>query len=288
MRSLPILISLVLIIGCQPTTKESEAEWEMWRSNRIENLKSLWGYMNLAGLYWLEEGENSIGSDSSNAIIFPEKARPFIGKIIKEDTLVWFETELDDIKIDSLALQSAFIYGSEEGTKSITQDSFLWMIIKRGERLGIRLIDTEHPKLSRDPDIQYFNYNPTLIFNAKYTPYPFPKKIQISDVIGTQYTQIVEGQLEFEYEGDTYTLEPFREGDKFFLIFSDETSAITTYGSGRYMYCKVPGPGETTVLDFNKSYNPPCAFTDFATCPIPPPENRLNLVIDAGELDFHF
>ena len=97
----------------------------------------------------------------------------------------------------------------------------------------------------------------------------------------------ISGQLRFKIAGREYTLEPIDEGDKFFIIFSDETSAIETYGSGRYMYADRPVDGGRVELDFNKSCNPPCAFTDFATCLIPPPENRLDVRIDAGEYDYH-
>ncbi len=285
---------LLIFIACACTTTPvqefgSEEEWMDWRGKRKDRLRSTWGYMNLAGLYWLEEGENTFGSDSANTLVFPPEAPGVIGKFFRNGEEVVFTSSMGAIEIDSASSEGGTVYGPlVNETILMRTDRFLWYVLERSGKIGIRLLDLEHPKLSRDLDLRYYDYNPDFITEATYVEYPFPKTIPITDVLGLNYEIEIPGQLQFVLEGMSLSLEVMPEGDEFFLIFSDETSAVETYGSGRYMYAKNPGPGNKTVLDFNKSYCPPCAFTDYATCYIPPPENQLSLAIKAGELDFHW
>ncbi|MCP4459677.1 MAG: DUF1684 domain-containing protein [Cytophagales bacterium] len=172
-------------------------------------------------------------------------------------------------------------------TKILEFDAYRWYIIERGNDIGIRLKNLEHPMLKSVIDIKYFDYNHEFSVKADFIPYSESKILKIVNVIGHEFELNINGQLRFEIAGSTYTLEPLDAGDEFFIIFSDGTSAIETYGSGRYLYATKAATGEKVDLNFNLAYNPPCAFTDYATCLIPPRENQLDLRIAAGEYDYH-
>ncbi len=269
-------------------SSESVEDWESWKVKRIEKLKSTWGYLNLAGLYWLSEGENTFGSDSTNDIVFPEMAPEVIGSFSLENGSVTFRSALADVEVDSMVQQEALVFDPLlEERMLMRRGRFLWYVLERGGKIGVRLLDLDHPKLKQAIEIGYFDFNPEFIVDAVYEEFPIPKQVPMTDVLGIEYITEIPGQLKFKLRDQPYTLDVMPEGDELFVIFSDETSAVETYGSGRYMYTANPGTGGTTVLNFNKSYNPPCAFTDFATCLIPPAQNRLATRIEAGELDYH-
>jgi uncharacterized protein (DUF1684 family) len=288
---LPLLT--LLILACTPSTnkeitEEELANWDDWKSKRMENLVSPDGFLNLAGLFWLKQGDNTIGSGSTNSIQFPEDLPDFIGNLQLKGNVVSLLEPTTGLKIDSLAATQTTVFNQDSSiTKLMEYDSFRWYIIERGGDIGIRLKDLNHPMLSKTIDIEYFDYNPEFAINADFIPYSVPKILKVTNVLGHEFEMNISGQLSFEIDGETYTLEPLDAGDEFFIIFSDGTSAIETYGSGRYLYAKKGEPGETIDLNFNKAYNPPCAFTDFATCLIPPRENQLDIRISAGEYNYH-
>jgi len=246
------------------------------------------GFLNLAGLYWLEEGDNTFGADSLNNIVFPNDLPDKIGNFQLSDNIVSILNPIKGLTIDSLMAEESVVFDQDSSVVKVMEyGTYRWFIIKRAENIGIRLMNLDHPKLKKSIDIKYFDYNQKLVLQAEFIPYSTPKKLKISNVLDHEFEMNISGQLKFEIDGTTYTMEPIDDGDDFFIIFSDETSAIETYGSGRYMYAKKPELGGKVDLNFNRSYNPPCAFTDFATCLIPPPENRLEVRIEAGEYNYH-
>lgn len=286
------VLLFLLVLACTSAEKQTSPSqleaWEKWKVKRMEELKSKEGFLNLAGLYWLKEGENSFGSDSSNSLIFPTDFPAQTGTFIWEDEKVSISGVAEGILIDSVYLSESLIFDMEQQTvKEMTYGSYVWYIIERTGNVGVRLKDLNHPLLKENIDIHFYDHNPELVVEAVFRPYLPPKKLAVENVLGHQFEFEIEGQLQFEMMGKNYTLEPMKGNDNFFIIFSDETSAIETYGSGRYMYSDRPGPNGKTIIDFNRAYNPPCAFTDFATCLIPPPENRLTFRVEAGELDYH-
>ncbi len=283
---------LLLVFSCISSNRDTSGDavegWENWKSERMSILKSPDGFLNLAGLYWLQEGDNTFGADSTNTIPFPDDFPENVGNFQLRNKIVTILDLIDGVTIDSLGAKETIVFDQEGSINKLMEyGTYRWFVIERAGNVGIRLQNLDHPDLKKEIDIKYFDYNPQLAVQAEFIPYSDPKKLKITNVLGHEFEMNISGQLRFEFSGKKFTLEPMDEGEKFFIIFSDETSALETYGSGRYMYTKRPEEGGMVKLDFNRAYNPPCAFTDFATCLIPPPENRLTIRIEAGEYDYH-
>jgi uncharacterized protein (DUF1684 family) len=170
----------------------------------------------------------------------------------------------------------------EYGSGGVYFKNWKWTIIQRGGNYALRLRDLSHPNLKEFTPTPTFDYNSSFRFQAKLIP-RFNQTMDIPNVLGQVITWKVIGVLQFEYEGKDFELLVLDELGKLFVIFSDETSAIETYPTGRYLYVNPPDAKGMTVLDFNYTYNPPCAYTEFATCPIPPKSNRLSFAVHAGE-----
>ena len=161
--------------------------------------------------------------------------------------------------------------------------SLRWYIIKRDDKYGVRLRDIDANLRKEFKGIDTYPVNEDWKITAKFEAYNPPKTISIPSIIGTVEEDMAPGALVFEKDGKEYRLDPVVEGDEFFIIFADETSGEETYGAGRFLYTAMPDSTGNVILDFNKAYNPPCAFTPYATCPLPPKQNYLKLRITAGE-----
>jgi len=157
-------------------------------------------------------------------------------------------------------------------------------VIKRDERFALRLRDFEHPGIDAFPPLEYFPIDPTLRLTATLRRYDEPRVVDVDTVIeGLGYRPESPGLVAFEINGTVHELEAYASGDSLFYVFGDATTGHETYPAGRFVYSAVPGKDGKTVLDFNKAYNPPCAFNDFATCPVASQRNRLAIRIEAGE-----
>ncbi|MFC2151746.1 DUF1684 domain-containing protein [Bacteroidota bacterium] len=289
------IISLLLIISlfsCQSNRgKFNEDEYiksvQEFQQQRLDRLKSENGWINLVGLYWLKEGQNPFGSNEANNIVFPEKAPGFIGTIIlyKGNLSVSIDSDVDVFINDSLLKEHDILTDVDDNTTRFKVGSFRWYIIKRGERYGIRLRDLESPLLNQITEIPSFQIDPKWRIEATFERFDTPKEIAVPNVLGDTEFEKCYGLLKFSVEGKEYSLTPLGEGinEDLFLIFADETSAEETYGAGRFLSVDKPDKNGKTYVDFNKATNPPCAFTDFATCPLPPRENILPVKILAGE-----
>lgn len=258
-----------------------------WQTKRIEKLKAENGWLNLVGLYWLKEGQNPFGSNEANNIIFPESAPDFIGSYIlfKDNISVMINKDVDVYINDSLLKEHNVYTDADKNTTSFSVGSFRWYIIKRGDRYGIRLRDLESPLIDKITEIPSFPIDSKWRIKAKFEKFETPKEIAIPNVLGDTEFEKCYGQLVFKIDGQEYSLMPLGDGKKggFFVIFADETSAEETYGAGRFLSVEKPDEKGYTYIDFNKSTNPPCAFTDYATCPLPPKENILKFKVLAGE-----
>ena len=164
-------------------------------------------------------------------------------------------------------------------------NSLSWFIIKRGEEYGVRLRDSENENITRFKGIEMFPIDTTWRVSAKLEPYDPPKIIEVPTILGTISKETSPGALVFRLRGNIYRLDPIAEpGDEsLFVIFADQTNGSETYDAGRFLYVNKPNENDSTIIDFNKAYNPPCAFTSFATCPLPPTQNVLPIRITAGE-----
>ncbi|MCB9259072.1 MAG: DUF1684 domain-containing protein [Ignavibacteriales bacterium] len=284
----------IVILGCSNNnevpigSEEYISEINEWHANRIESLKKETGWLNLVGLFWLDEGENSFGSANTNKIIFPENAPKKIGTIIKTDSILKFICEPEIIvKSDGVQVKDLELNIDLSGNPTILENgSFRWFIIKRGDKYGIRLRDLDAPLLSEFKSIERFVVNENWKINAKFVPYEKPKEIEVPTILGTVEKELSPGKIEFNFENKNYSLEPVAAGKNLFVIFADLTSGEETYGAGRFLYVTAPDSNNNLILDFNKAYNPPCAFTKYATCPLPPEGNKLRIKITAGEKNY--
>ena len=267
-----------------------EQELEQWKAKRLANLKSEDGWLSLIGLFWLKEGENRFGSDAGGEIVLPEGKSPAragtlrlaAGKVTLDPSPEAKITSKGQPVAGPLELKS----DDEEGGPTVLEmGSLSFHVVKRGERLGLRVKDRENPARAEFKGTEYFPADRKWVVGARFEPYDPPKQVPILNVLGMETEETSPGTLAFEVDGRPYKLEALKEKgeEQFFIIFADQTSGKETYGAGRYMYADPPGADGRVTLDFNKAYSPPCAFTKYATCPLPPQQNRLPLRVEAGE-----
>lgn len=290
-----LIAAVALLTNCKQDSAESVTppdyieEIRDWQQKRLRSLKSENGWLSLAGLYWLKEGENGFGADSSNAVIFPKsKAPAFMGTFILDKDEVFIRVK-PGIEVLAAGKPVAMmkIFGSDFAEPvTLSYGSLSWFIIRRGNQFGVRLRDSENPALQQFQGIENYPIDAKWRVEARLEPYDPPKTVPIQNVTGMITDEQSPGLLAFELNGRTYRLEALEEADELFIIFSDQTSGDETYGLGRYLYTRKPGSDGMTILDFNKAYSPPCAFTVYATCPLPPAQNHLPVKIIAGE-KFH-
>jgi len=293
--SVLLISAVILLFGCNSSTPviTDEASYiksvEEWQVQRLERLKSKNGWLNLAGLFWLEEGENSFGSGPENDIIFPEKADSFSGTLVLNSGSVSIRVaEGTAITVkDSLITKMELADDHTDNTTHLQQGDLAWNIIKRGDRYGIRLRDHRHPRIDELDHIPSYPVNTNYVVEAILEPFSEPKTITVATPV-EGFTESYEcpGILNFKINGEELNLHPFSSGNGYFLVIADETTGLDTYGAGRFMYT-VPDSTGRIILDFNKAYNPPCAFSPFATCPMPPRENFMSAAIEAGEKSVH-
>jgi len=258
---------------------------EQWQQDRLEGLKSKDGWLNLAGIYWLKEGEQTFGSDPSNDMVFPDKAAAFIGTITLTGEVAHIVVNNEaKLCLNKNQVNEFELTSDKTGTPSyVTHGDLAWYIMKRHNSLAIRLRDYKNPAIEALDHIPSFPIDPEYLVEATLHPFEKPRIFTVNTPF-QDYTQEYNcpGELHFKLKGQKLKLFPFTSGEGYFIIISDETSAIDTYGGGRFMY-SYPDSSGRIILDFNKAYNPPCAVTPFAACPMPPPENHLPIGIEAGE-----
>lgn len=290
-NALAALLVTTLLVGCDgasaPDMDTYRAEIDEWREMRLERLKSPTGFLNLAGLFWITSDTMTIGSDPGNDIVLPASAAPRVGVVRLTDTGVLLETEPGvDVRYEDIPVRSILMAADVTGEPvTIHHASLAWMIIQRDERYALRLRDFEHPALTTFPPLEYYPVNLDYRVEATLEAFDEPRVLNVDTVIeGLGWNPQSPGKLHFELNGATYALEAYDAGGDLFLVFGDQTSGRETYPAGRFLYALKPGSDGKTILDFNYSYNPPCAFNDFATCPVASPQNRLATRIEAGEL----
>jgi uncharacterized protein (DUF1684 family) len=279
------------ITVAQTTQENYKKEIDIWHKKRETNLKKENGWLTVSGLFWLEEGENTIGSSKENKIVFSAgKADANVGKIVlnNDDVSMTINAGIIVKRNDTL-FSNGVIFNKNTAEQSIilAHKNLRWFIIKRGARIGVRLRDLESDARKNFTHIDRFPVDEKWKISATYEAPTDKKTIPIHDVIGNTTETEFGGTLKFEFNGKTYSLDATLEGeDDLFIVFGDYTNGVKTYGAGRFLYAKKPKEGNVVILDFNKAYNPPCAFTDFATCPLPPDQNKLPFEVLAGELKY--
>jgi len=291
-----ILIAVLIgVTACAeapaPVDPAFRAEIERWRAGRLERLIAEDGWLTLTGLYWLEPGENRFGSADDGAVVLPDPSVPEIAGflVVGPDNTVTARAEQDSgVLVNDEPLSTAVLRSDAEGAPDvITAGRISFYIIDRGGRLGARVKDPQNEARRSFAGIENFPIDEAHKVTARFEPYDAPREVAIPTVLGQDTSMLATGLLRFTIDGREQTLEPYvgsPEDEHLFLIFRDRTSGDSTYGAGRFLSAEAPGEDGTTVLDFNRTYNPPCAFTPYATCPLPPPQNMLDAAIEAGEM----
>jgi len=272
--------------GAQLDTVAHEQEILEWRQWRREQLFLPGGYLNQVGLHWLGDGVYTIGSDSSSDIVLPASAALLVGTIlVSGDEIRQVVVDGVEVLSDGEAVEDILMPPDVSGTfVMMSHGTIAWNAIERGGKLAIRVRDFEHPWLESFGELPYFDIDPASRVEATLHRYDEPRVITVNTVIeGFQQNPVAPGTATMEIAGVEYELEPQTVGDQLFFVFGDETNRDATYGAGRYLYAATPGDDGKFILDFNKSYSPPCAFNDFSTCPVASPRNRLPIRIEAGE-----
>jgi uncharacterized protein (DUF1684 family) len=281
MKTWIFFLSLMAFVGI---SRAQEADFEQWKIKRTAELTGEDGWLNLAGLFWMEARSPYL-EEVNSTLGFAEKAgSATLGKFEIGQDSVWFVgTNLLTQEKNSLSEPNrTLVFPTEYGSGGVYYKNWKWTIIQRGGNYALRLRDLSHSNLQEFTPTPTFDYNSTFRFPAKLIPL-FNQTMDIPNVLGQVISWKVIGVLQFEYEGKGFELLVLDELGKLFVLFSDETSAQQTYPTGRYLYVNPPDIKGMTLLDFNYAYNPPCAYTEFATCPIPPKSNRLPFAVHAGE-----
>ena len=255
---------------------EHEAAVHAWWAARDARLRDPDGWLTLVGLHWLESGENRFGSDASNQVVLRGNGVPsHAGKLVLEDGAVRLGEE---VLADDLS-------GEPTG---IDLGSLRMHVIRRGERLGLRVRDHASPALGAFEGMRHFPIDPAWRLSGRLEPASAGREIEIVDITGAISHEPTPGTVAFERDGVTWRIEalPGKDAGSLWLVFGDATNGHETYGGGRFVYSEPVGADGSVVVDFNLAYNPPCVFSPYATCPLPPLQNRLALRIEAGELAY--
>ena len=265
-------------------------EIEEWYVKRLDDLMSENGWLNLAGLFWLEEGINTFGSGENNNVVFPKGTIP--------ERAGYFTVNQGIVKIDvapgvmitqnGKQVIDKQIFSPDSATNpTLEYGSLRWFVLKRDKIVGIRLRDIESEHIQKFSGIDRYPVSAEWRIEAVVEHSAEPRRIYITNVLGQTTSQTSHGTVVFMINDKEYRLDAIDGGnDELFVIFGDPTNEHETYPSGRYVYVKRPDEKGNTVIDFNKAYNPPCAFTPFATCPLPPKQNVLPVEIAAGEKNY--
>ena len=265
-----------------------EREVLAWRARRIARLIGPEGWLALVGLFWLEEGDNPVGSDSSGRVILPaDKAPGRVGTIALSKAGGRFEAApRSGVTILGAAVTTVDLLDDSEGDPTVLElGSLRFNLIRRFDRLAVRVRDTESPERQGFRGIDSYPIDPSWRFEARYEPHQPTRASRVPTVLGIEEVYATPGALAFVVGGQTHRLEAFLEPGEtdLFIVFGDLTNGAETYRGGRYLYTAPPDDRGIVILDFNKAYNPPCVFTPYATCALPLPANRLPLGVEAGE-----
>lgn len=274
-----------------PDTGDFELDQKTWRAWRLERTVIDTGWLTLIGLDWLEEGDNALGSADDARLSLPaEKAPARVGVLRLEDGVV---TLLPEEGV-GLTANGEPVTGPMRLRADVDGDPTLlelgplnFYVLVRGDRVGLRIRDREAKLRLEFPGLEYFDADPAYRLTARFTPNPPGTTVPMVNVLGIVDDVPSPGTLTITLDGTDYTLTALDEtGDgRLFVIVGDETNGRETYGAGRYLYTDPPVDG-TTIVDLNRLYNPPCAFTPYSTCQLPPKENKLPLRLETGEKKF--
>jgi hypothetical protein len=300
------LFTAIAILVCLPFSLAAQESFSQnnelaWRTQHATDMQKPDGWLSLIGLEWLKPGETSIGSAPDNKIHLPSTAPAHVSILKLENNAVtlWPPKEgfPAGLQIDGAPAKQQSLRADQDKDKfnsHVTIGTINFYVIKRADKFALRIKDAKSPSLLEFHELKWFELNPAYRVTAKWTPYVPAKSVSLLTLVGTEYSEPVPGLAEFTLQGKAFRLEPVLEdpnNPKLFFILRDTTSTETTYPACRFLYTTFPNhgvdqPGEL-LLDFNHLENPPCAYTPYATCPLPPAGNRLPIALPVGEQRYH-
>ncbi len=291
---LGVLALVVLALaGCGTLAERKTtgmAEYERgaleWREQRHARLTEPFGWLSLVGLEFLTDGEWRVGTAPDNDLVVTS-GPDYWGAMTVVGSRAWFDANPDaDILVDGRRIESVELRADgPSGPTLVEAGTVQLQLLDRGGQPVLRVRDSQAPTRVNFGGLDYFPFDPDWRVEARWTPHPEGRTLVIANVLGELINEPNPGAAEFEFEGRTFGLEAVDSDDQLFFILADRTTGRETYGLGRFLYSDLPQDGRV-ILDFNRAYSPPCAFTEYSTCPLPPPENRLDVRAEAGELTY--
>jgi len=293
------VVSSLVLISCvnqkannaSISVNKDKKEFADWKKDRLAALTAPSGWLTITALIWLKENHLTVGTDDQYDITIPYTASANFGTLQNKNNQ-WSFTPSGESKITvnnkPLIDKVQLIDDQSENTSYLGYESLSWFLIKRGDNYGIRVKDSLNPPRFELESISTFEYNPDYVFDAKVEWAAVSDSILITNAQGVVLANQLKGWLHFQHNEKKQKI-AFIDGgaDTWFTVFGDETNSGETYGAGRFLYIDVPPGTKSTKLDFNRAENPPCYHTAFATCPLPPRENKLMIKILAGETSSH-
>lgn len=266
---------------------------DAWRVQRRDTLLKPDGWTSLVGLHWIDPGAHYVGSAADNGIRL-SMGPAHLGLLeLKGDAFRFAPDKAATLTLDGQPLTGATdlrsdadangpsVIGFDDGKGSAT-------VIARSGRYALRVRHADAPSRTGFAGLEFWPADRGWKIEGRFIPHPPGRTMEVANIIGSMDQMANPGVVEFTRDGKTYQIEALDEGEGvLFLVFADRTNGHGSYGAGRFLDAPMPDAHGKVMLDFNQSRNPPCAFTAFATCPLPPPENRLDLAITAGEKAYH-
>lgn len=264
-----------LLLSAGPTGYERSIL--TWRAEREARLKAENGWLTVSGLFWLKEGVNRVGSNPEFEATLPKTAPANVGTITVATERVHFRPA-PGIPLHEQDL----VPDTEPQPTVVSLGRINFHIIRRENRYAVRVKDNDSQARREFHGLSWYAVDPSWKIRAKFTKWDKPQKLTFETAAGVKEEDESPGYVSFVRDGKEYRLEPVVEDEELFFVMRDATSGKETYAASRFLYTPLPKDGFVD-LDFNKAENPPCVFTDYATCPLPPPQNRLALAVRAGE-----
>lgn len=275
------VLAAVLLLAAPGVRSAYETEIHAWRAARERDLRSDTGWLTVAGLTFLRPGVNIVGSAPESDVVLPPAAPRVAGRLTRDASAVWFEPEpgvratINGAPIDARLRLTANDRVDAGGGVS-------FHLHESGDRLGIRVRDVHSPLRRSFKGLRWFPVREAWRIEARYVAYEAPRETTVPNVLGDFERLTVPGEVVFTVDGREVRLQAARAGRRLWFIFSDALGGKDTYRI-RFLYADAPSADGRVALDFNRAYNPPCAYNPYTTCPVPPPQNRLRVSIRAGE-----
>lgn len=292
----PIMIPALIFfsLACLPVRGNAQklpAEEASWRAGRDREMRSEESWLTISGLFWLDEGENTFGASAANRIGLPAGSAPALGgKFTKSGEKITVEAA-PGVALLCRGKQVARMEiraGDSTSLDTLALGDLRMWVIRRGDRYAVRLRDFNAPAFKNYLGLEYFPPSEAFRVETVFVPYPAPRNIPVEAKIVKRSELVSPGTVKFSWDGTEYEFVAFDDEERraYFLVFGDETNGAETYDGGRFLDFKVESSNKV-VLNFNRAYNPPCAFTAFATCPLPPAQNCFPFRLEAGEKKYN-